>query len=484
MRKNVVIGKVKIESFGMKYLSAVRPSFQLVVEKEIFTSTMATFNYSFTFSDISTEILVLVMDEAPSSVNKSSKSAQPFGQIVIPIANYISLFKALPTSRQWHMFFPLYKNGRAGRFRDGCSSIASSSSSSSSGSGLPKTREKIGFVDLAVTVQLMDSHMPIYRYYFARPVSSAYVRVERPYVETTVAEDSLRLQRALQNLRDLFLLVRFPEVIALISLGGFLCFSLQPWQVPLVLFMIAALNGLLLKTRRNYDSVVVFNSFLSDEAGNPMGGSLNPSHHGSSALTSGKASSFLIPLSQLDLGSDEELTLAGIAADYAGLLEKVVVTLERIVNLWGLADLKPSLIVYGAVLVGSCACSLFLLFFSVRALCFFFLGTILFVASLWGPLSYILMLDLVRLRHSTTSPPMRKADEEESDWNARNRAYTISRALPWPVLRLWEFLWSLHYFWTRVPDELDLVHRHIAGLSIVKNNGSEMEEAEEFYKKE
>lgn len=445
-----IIGKILVESFGMKYLSAVRPSFQVIVEKEIFTSNMATFNHTFMFSDISTEILLLVMDESSSK----SKSIQ-YGQIVIPVAHYISISKVLPTSREWRMFLPLYKSGRAGRFRD---------SSLQPGSGLPKTREKIGFVDLAVTVQLLDPTVPIYRYFFVRPTSSACVRVERPYVETAVAEDTVRLQRVLQSLCQLFLLVRFPDVLALIPLGGFLLFILQPWQTPLVIFIVIFLNGLLLKTRRNFDALVVFNSFLGDDS------------------SGGKVSSFLIPTTQLDLGSDDELTLAGIAADHGRLLERLVVSLERIVNLWGLADPKPSLIVYCIALAGSCACSLFLVFFSVRALLFIFFAFVLLVASLWGPMSYVMALDVNRLRQA--SPPIRKTDEPESDWNARNRAYNISRALPWPIVRLWELLWSFNYFWMRIPDDLDLAHRHIANLSIVKKDGPEMEDAEEFFKKD
>jgi hypothetical protein len=157
------IGKISVESFGMKFLSSSRPTFQVKVENDLFSSSLATFAHTFNFSDISTEILITIIEEY-----SVTRSPEVVGQIVLPVHQYFSILKALSPKREWFMFLPVYKDWPAGRFR----------SSTEPGGGLNKMRQKIGFVELCITVEL-NSKLSVRSLYFRKPTPSAHVKPPR-----------------------------------------------------------------------------------------------------------------------------------------------------------------------------------------------------------------------------------------------------------------------------------------------------------------
>lgn len=252
------VGTVRVESHGVKYLSSniARPSFSVSVEGDTLSSALATFDMTFAFSDISSEVLITVLEEyfvpqplhvSEGNLNTSSSdrsaSGAVVGQIVLPVAQYLHLTQASAPTLEWRLFFPLYNSANSklvsitsddsplpapepisiGRFR------AARYLGTSAQTGLRRPREAIGFMRLRVTVFLPAKVAP-YRLYFAEispfANASASVAVQRKKssvqattrpasIQWAVTENLRRVKAALQTPAFIRPFTRLPETFVL-----------------------------------------------------------------------------------------------------------------------------------------------------------------------------------------------------------------------------------------------------------------------------
>jgi hypothetical protein len=124
---------------------------------------------------------------------------------------------------------------------------------------------------------------------------------------------------------------------------------------------------------------------------------------------------------------------------------------------------------------------------------FLLIGLILVVTAMLDQIQYFLVhldfdtLESAGTNGSSATIPTRLADEDEFEFARRVKDAERDRAImistPNLFKQAWNILWGFYYFWNRLPDEPELNHRQIALISAVKNGGSEMEEAEEFFNK-
>ena len=113
------VGVLRIEIHGLKFMSLSKPTLFLALENQIYSTCSSSFDYIFQFSDISSELYIFLLDDynqsqdnsnyvSPSTSAQSSGSfsylknphflSKVKGQIVLPIHQYISLFRSNTSS--------------------------------------------------------------------------------------------------------------------------------------------------------------------------------------------------------------------------------------------------------------------------------------------------------------------------------------------------------------------------------------------------
>lgn len=415
-----VIGEVKIDIFDLKYLSVTKPRLVITVEgvSKSLVSWSNICTETFNFTDISSDILITIVDESAES--------DVVGRIIVPIIQFIGLTKTVKPKRQLRQFFPflpasarLKSNGS--EFQSGLKDVP--------GSSMIKTKEAIGFLDSLIEVSVFQS--PPASLYFlpstnvdkAKCRCSGCSNLDTACVLACIDRDVGRLQRAFSPFPVVSSLLFFPEVFVLIVLCGLACIWLRTHEVPFLLFIILLYNGILAKSRRSFQHVTVWSR---SRGGTSVKG------------VSGAA-------------DDGLRTLACSTSGWAAAAEWLQYVLS-------FADTNISFMCYGVLLILSCISSFVLWLGLGRMLLFGSLSGLLCCAacSPYSPESWARIKALSQPRGASDGPAGR---------------------LRQAVRRVVAAAEGLANCCGRVPDDLLLTHRHICSLAVVNPLGPEISDA-------
>jgi len=451
------VGNVIVKILGVKYMSATRPSFEVWLGSQVEAfqfmgleddgSSTEEFEGFFSLGDLTSDIVVLIKEEY--SVGGKSKDGGNFvGRVVIPITSYLTLKGRSPPKKEWMAVYPIGnpKNPME-EFEGGLNELPAS--------GLAKSKQSLGF--LCVQIELLLPEGPVYRQYLEGEPPRENRRVVTPTEltsEGTTAGDAEsqkgatgnfdpeKFFRICQRLRyflsmppaALAPVLKFPEVFVLIALHWFFCFGASASNVPLVLFFVVVLNGVL--SKKNYN-VTLWNEMLD--------------HDSSSVLVdphTGKPLSLALKRSPEYVYQHLQQPLY----DCQVFIEKLVNSLEVMSNVCNFSDIRASVIFYGFLGALTLVSTVILIIFSARML-FFLLGAIaLLINSLREVFPELFSLDLLFNMMTT--------EDHDEKFQAVRNVFT----------KLWLVL-------ARVPNEKTMVHRHIARSCVVDEGGEEMKDA-------
>lgn len=450
------VGNVIIKILGVKYMSATRPSFEVWLGSQVETfqfmglegdgSSTEEFEGFFSLGDLTSDIVVLVKEEY--SVGGKSKEGGNFvGRVVIPISSYLTLKGRSAPKKEWMAVYPIGnpKNPME-EFEAGLNELPAS--------GLAKSKQSLGF--LCVQIELLLPEGPVYKQYLEGEPPRQSRRVIAPtelssegissgeseYQSGSGSFDPEKFFRICLRLRNFLSMppaalgpvLKFPEVFVLIALHWFLCFGASASNVPLILFFVVILNGVL--SKKNY-KVTLWNEMLD--------------HDSSSVLVdphTGKPLSLALKRSPEYVYQHLQRPLY----DCQVFIEKLVNSLEVTSNICNFSDIRASIIFYGFFGALSLISTVILIIFSARVLFFLLGAAALLLNSLREVFPELFSLDLLF--------DMMTTEDHDDKFQAVRNVFT----------KLWLVL-------ARVPNEKTMVHRHIARSCIVDEDGEEMKDA-------
>jgi hypothetical protein len=123
---------------------------------------------------------------------------------VLSVSQYLSLSKPLPVKREWRLFYPLYRNWPAGRYRAG----------GEPGSALTKSKQKIAFIDIQIECTIQE---PVWKLFFYKPTEHAQFRPQPTTVEASVTENGQRWRALATPPPIIKPFLVFPEVLVLFA---------------------------------------------------------------------------------------------------------------------------------------------------------------------------------------------------------------------------------------------------------------------------
>jgi len=491
----VVVGKLRLRITAVKYLRIANPKLSLQLDGSFLQRgiepTFQEFEKTFDVLDIASDLSISVTGR------EGGKAA--CGVIVIAMPTLLTFAGASkPPKEQWMMLLPVAParwaetiNGtgaakKAFKFVSGYADLP--------GYALTRSKVPLGFLRVVAELTLSQPAMQVYTLRSLRtPVWRSTQATAQDVTETVQApmgEESTPpllsnaelcalTQRDLARITALFRLpltltsfLSMPEAAVSAMMLSCVCFVLEAWQLPFALIGFCALNGFIANSQRTFAHVVVWNEpVMPSQDGLAAAEVATPSsvtRSGSDIAlflagatlpgTPAFEAAAVADIGQLGGSEAEE----GVAEGKDGLIRALALqnamlvkvhhslhqlahNLETAFNALSFADSRITLICYAALFLVATATSL-ILAISPR-LCAFFgivLGTVLCACG-------ALLLDCVDAKAGKGASPKLQAAAEVLD--------------------------RLAGLWSRIPDELELVHRHIAGTSNVVERGSEMLDA-------
>lgn len=452
------VGNVVVKILGVKYMSATRPSFEVWVGKQLETfqflgleqdgSCNEEFEGYFALGDLTSDIFILVKEEY--SVGGKNRDGENFvGRVVIPVSSYLTMNGRLPPKKEWMAIYPLANpQNPMEEYKEGLAALP--------GSAMPKSKHSLGFI--CVQIELLLPEGPVYYQYLeGEPPREPFRALKSSVAETENATDDTlskrpkgfsheQLYRVCRRLQEYFNgppaalspVLKFPEVFVLIALYWCLCFGASVPHIPVILFLLIALNGIL--SNKDYkSSVILWNEMLD---------------HDSSATLTDSQTGKSIPLTAKRSSEYVYAHLQGPLYECQEFLENVVNFLETMSNIWNFSDLRVSAIFYGCFGAFTLFSTVILVIFSARLLFFIVGAAALLINAMRDVFPEFFCLQ--KLYDMSTSPSENTDDKLQ---HARN-AFT----------KLWLAL-------SRIPNEATLIHRYIARTCVVEDGGDEMKDA-------
>lgn len=265
-----------------------------------------------------------------------------------------------------------------------------------------------------------------------------------------------RLHNVLLPLACLSPVLHLPEVFILVGVFGFFCFSLQVYQLPLFLFCFALFNGIYTMLNRGYSKVLIWNDSAYAAA---MAAAPSASPHASMrarSVSQADANNMQIVLGILSGAASSgtappPANQRTVFSVYAKHLHAIVHYLEVFSNLFSFADSRVSIIFYIFLFALAVLTSLFLSIFSFRSLLLLVVSVALLLYA-----GRDVVYDYFYFKV--------KSSKDEK------------------AVKVMRHLTMLNCLLSKVPDELELIHRYIAGTAIVNEKGAEMSDAAAAFK--
>eukprot|EP00981_Chlorochromonas_danica_P010868 scaffold3491_cov160-Ochromonas_danica.AAC.4 len=354
------------------------------------------------------------------------------GVVYVPLVSLLSFTGSiLPASSQWREIYPLYDSSK--RTDDLCTRKFVGALADLPGSGMTKPKYSLGFLHIEAEI-LLPTKSALGLYLLpSQPEKNSGATITGEEVtkdETIELTDSrLAVQQAV-FLRDLERLRA-----ALFQVFGSICFSVRTHHLPLTIFFLVLGNG-----KRSYGSIVT----VWNEPGLSAPAASSP-------LLGSSSNADVAPLSESSAPNPSVLALLRANAFLASQLSSIVHEVEVFHNILTFADPRVSIIAYGVLLGVALFATFWLLIFPVSSL-IFCAGSLL-----------ILALTLTSFLQDQAAVLPEKSVYLGAA-NAINKGFAF-----WKALR------------SRVPDELEMVHRYIASTAVTKDTNMNMLDAASEY---
>lgn len=455
-------GKVILYLDEIRYLALAPRSTKVIIEVEgsgtSFTISDDKFPLvkEFEFSDITSDIRI----EFRGIHSQSGTPAQ--AMVMIPLVNALTLFgKPVATPKKWYVIYPYYDKNLISA--DSLSNLPTpkakqykwrSAYSDVPGSALTKPLSPLGFVFASISLELYEGRKNALGLYLVSPSGKQPNQTEdNEITSANMTELSMQLSQAkfnrdFERIKNILFkapacispLLSFPEIFALVLVFSFFTFSLSRHQVPLAIFFVLLLNGVVAKMNRKINvtlwnepgvSLNIVPNLLED----------SPSAESRSKSTAGNTNAIFANLP----------TIIAILSNSKSLQLKVSTfahNLEVYSNLFTFADGRVSAIVYGVLFGFSVFLTIWLCLFSVASL-----------VAIGGSLIFLVMA-------STEFVP-----DQISQLS--------SKSLYWKYINAFNLYYELFQnLLAKTPDQLELNHRSVCdSASNIKEGGAEMLDA-------
>jgi len=519
------IGTLKVHVVDIKYLrmSSAKLTIQLdrVSSQYSVDASSKSFDRCFDLHEIASDIKITILGRGDSG-------ELVCGVVVIPVTSLLSFSgKPVPPKEQWRQLYPVcvsrVSDVRPYKFSAGYADLH--------GYALNRSKDPLGYVcikaDLTLACSMIGAYFAKGGWGWKKTLASApWVEIqEQSSVEAATnvrsnAELCAMINRDMNRILAVFRLplsltsaFSLPEVLVVNLILGCTCFVVDSWQVPLVLASFCALNGLIAMSQRSHAGVTVWNEPLPlTLVGTPadpnhssnLPANMDPllflaGHVPASVSAYPAAAAAARSLLQTADATDCDLSGAGASSgagagggsgggggggaalnrvqsssgesDTAAVKDKPTVLRLLIQQNLSLGKISRTLIQVAHFL--EVACNM-LSFADPRASIIAF--TTLFAAAAVTSLGLIAWPRMLTFIVTTSFTMVCATGAVLLDMVAAKAANRRSMGNE-QMAKVSDVMDRIVAFIHRVPDELELIHRHIASTAVVNPKGSEMQDA-------